>query len=286
MSAHRDVTAVTPERVYFLPHPALRKIVSHYTVYTPNPAARAGRKPERLHLVPDASGCIVCPLTEIPSAPILWGPMSRVAAVEKNAAQIPLYVFAEFLPAGAHRLLGLPMHSLENARLPLADVDPELAAAVARDFDRTHREGRRPDSASFLDALDRLFLARAGRTEHSHLADFILASVSAERGAVRVGELAARTGYSERHLARVTAERLGLGIKSLSRIVKINNACAMMATGGLSLTALAHGLGYHDQSHFIRDFRETCGIAPGAYLDGMSDFYNEGLKMTGTMPEK
>ena len=77
-----------------------------------------------------------------------------------------------------------------------------------------------------------------------------------------------------------------MGIKSLSRIVKINTACAIMAEGGHSLTSPAHRLDYHDQSHFIRDFREVCGIAPGAYLAGMSDFYNEELKMTGNMPGK
>ena len=74
MSAHRDVAAVTPERVYFLPHPALRKIISHYTVFLPDRPGRRAREPERLHIVPDARGCIVCPLTRTPSAPRLWGP--------------------------------------------------------------------------------------------------------------------------------------------------------------------------------------------------------------------
>ena len=41
---------------------------------------------------------------------------------------------------------------------------------------------------------------------------------------------------------------------------------------------LAQELGYFDQAHFIHDFRAVCGVTPGAYRAGLSDFYNEPLK--------
>lgn len=44
------------------------------------------------------------------------------------------------------------------------------------------------------------------------------------------------------------------------------------------LTYLAQESGFYDQAHFIRDFKEVCGITPGGYRNKMSDFYNEPLK--------
>ena len=45
-----------------------------------------------------------------------------------------------------------------------------------------------------------------------------------------------------------------------------------------SIAALAQEAGFYDQSHFIHDFSHICGVAPGAYLQNLSAFYNEIFK--------
>lgn len=276
------IAAVTPERVYILPHPALRASISHYTVFTPRPEV-AGTGP--LQIVPDASGCIVCPLGGGAFKPTLWGPTSRAVEV-RNRPDTPLIVFVEFLPCGANRVLNMPLHAVENAVLPLAEVDPALARAIGAHFSRHYHDAPRRGHLAFADALDELFLERLNRGKGSLLANHIVAAASAAGGALRLRDLSRQTGYSERHLNRALSEKLGLGFKRLSRIVRVNRACREMAAGASSLTALAHGLDYHDQAHFIRDFKAICGVSPGTYLRRMSDFYNEELKMGGILPSR
>lgn len=94
-------------------------------------------------------------------------------------------------------------------------------------------------------------------------------------------DLAAESGYSARHLNRLLQEDVGLNLKLLSRIFRINRACLLLPLRD-DLTALAQELGYHDQAHFIHDFQGVCGVSPGKYKRGMSDFYNEEIK-AGTM---
>ena len=286
LEAHpnREIAAITAERVYVLPHPALRRTISHYTVFSP--AGGTAGTPETLHIVPDASGCIVCEVTRRRITPLLWGPMSRVASVSHNPSRPTLIIFAEFLPCGANRLLRIPLHRLENITVPLEDVEPQLALEIADSASHWFHGRRMPHHHSFIDDLDRLFLSRLSAAGDSLLACHVVAAVTKNRGSLRLGELARQTGYSERHINRVMLEALGLGVKSLSRIVRINCACRDLLVSRQTLTAVAHNLEYHDQAHFIRDFKSICGVTPGQYQNDMSDFYNEELKMAGTMPSK
>lgn len=278
----REVAAVTAERTYVLPHPALREAISHYTLFRPERRSRT----ECLNIVPDASGCIACAVTGERLDLWFWGPTSEVATVSSGPGGPRLYVFVEFLPCGANRLVGHPMGEWHNAVAPLGDVDADLSRDVGEGFARFCGDGRRPDFQAFFLCLDNVFLARLGRGAESLLARHVLSSLSASRGLARVRELSRETGYSERHLNRIVHEKIGLGTKLLARIIRVNSACRAMERAEISLTALAHGLDYHDQAHFIRDFKAVCGVSPGRYLESVSDFYNEELKMGGILPSR
>lgn len=97
--------AATQERIYLAPHPKLRESISHYTFYAPQSAVAPGS----LTIVPDASGSIVCRLSQAQEAQRVetwfWGPTSRAVVVENNPAKYPFYIMVEFLPCGTHRLL-------------------------------------------------------------------------------------------------------------------------------------------------------------------------------------
>ncbi len=100
----------------------------------------------------------------------------------------------------------------------------------------------------------------------------------------RMDALTRATGYSRRHLNRVASDCIGMSIKLFSRIIRMNNACHALSVPNCSLTALAHSFDYHDQAHFIHDFKSICGVTPGQYRETMSHFYNEALKLIGTIP--
>jgi AraC-like DNA-binding protein len=170
----------------------------------------------------------------------------------------------------------MPLHSLQDRIVALDCVDGDLHRSICG-------EARQNDYEAFMHALNRIFLLRIGERGTPPLAAHILSSVLAARGMARIGELARETGYSARHLNRVVADSVGMNLKLFSRIVRINAACRALSVPNLSLTALAQRFDYHDQAHFIHDFKSICGVAPGKFRSAMSHFYNEDLKLLGSV---
>ena len=68
--------------------------------------------------------------------------------------------------------------------------------------------------------------------------------------------------YSERHLNRIFKQHVGVGVKSFSRIVWIHNAFRLLKKPDSSVALVSDLLGFHDLSHFVRDFRLVSGVTP------------------------
>lgn len=80
----------------------------------------------------------------------------------------------------------------------------------------------------------------------------------------KVGELAREAGLSTRSLQR----RLGhadLSFSGLVRLVRIHEACRLLADGAAPITAIALCAGFSDSAHFSRDFRASMGMTPSDY---------------------
>ncbi|MEQ9302872.1 MAG: helix-turn-helix transcriptional regulator [Marinoscillum sp.] len=80
-----------------------------------------------------------------------------------------------------------------------------------------------------------------------------------------VGDLAEMLDYSQRYLSTLFQKYLGTSPKQFLKLVRFNQALKLMdemkADDGFS--SIAYELGYHDQAHFIRDFKSICGKTPG-----------------------
>ncbi|WP_242977225.1 AraC family transcriptional regulator [Clostridium botulinum] len=64
-----------------------------------------------------------------------------------------------------------------------------------------------------------------------------------------------------------------------SRLVRVNHSINIFKKIDYkSCLNIAQILGYFDQSHFIRDFKQICDVSPKLFLKNMSDFYNEPFK--------
>ena len=72
---------------------------------------------------------------------------------------------------------------------------------------------------------------------------------------------------SERSLERLFHTHIGITPVLFARICRFQASLALLRQGrSHSLTAIAHSLGYYDQSHFIRDFKLFSGASPRIYL--------------------
>jgi AraC family transcriptional regulator len=80
-----------------------------------------------------------------------------------------------------------------------------------------------------------------------------------------LADVAAEVGVAPVRLARAFRRTYGESPGDYVRRERIRTACERLATGDVSLAALAVELGFSDQSHFTRVFRRQIGITPGAW---------------------
>jgi AraC-like DNA-binding protein len=118
--------------------------------------------------------------------------------------------------------------------------------------------------------LDALLLARL--PERDPIADEVGALVTliaSDSDVRRVGDLIRVSGKSERTLDRLFARFVGVSPAWVIRRYRLQSAAARLtATPAADVRDVAWELGYADQAHFIRDFRATIGVTPGAYVSG------------------
>lgn len=253
--------------LYLAPHPLLRPWVAHYTFTFPSGLPEDGT----LALIPDASGCILLSLDGEARA-LAWGATTEVAVVRRDFNESPVRFFIEFLPGALGALTGIPQEELRDRRFTLGEADAALAAALEA------AAGRAADADALAEETDRLLLARFSGRALPGAVRGAMQRLRESSGMLPVGELAAESGYSQRHLNRLFGETVGMNVKTFARLVRVNGAIRLLRQGSGSLAALAQEAGFYDQSHFIHDFSHICGVAPGAYLQNLSAFYNEIFK--------
>lgn len=82
----------------------------------------------------------------------------------------------------------------------------------------------------------------------------------------KVQQLTRMFNLSERQLERKCREHLGLSPKQYLRLTRFEKALNMLQSGKRSgLFDVAYELGYADQSHFIREFKQFAGHTPRQY---------------------
>ncbi|TDD47917.1 helix-turn-helix domain-containing protein [Saccharopolyspora elongata] len=93
----------------------------------------------------------------------------------------------------------------------------------------------------------------------------IVALIAAEPQITRVDALADELGTSVRRLQRLFSEYVGVGPKWVIRRYRLREATERMGEGNWA--ALAAELGYADQAHFARDFKDMFGEPPTWYAE-------------------
>lgn len=263
-----DTIQGTMKQQYYAPHPLLRLYIAHYTIVLPFYTNLA----MPLALIPDVSGCIICGITPKAIHTTLWGPTTQTVVVNHGVGFNPCNLFIEFLPGGAHRLTGFAQEEFVNRIVPLTDCLPALHDALCEAIYASW------DTDDLIKRLDLLFLRLLFSDEKKGSDSIVLPILRQDGSTLSVKDLATATCYSERHLNRLFYNEIGVSAKNCLRLVRLNRAIKLMQNPALTLTECAYLAGYYDQSHFIREFREVCGVSPSTYRSNKSVFYNEQRK--------
>ena len=262
-------------------HPALRGLVSSHQGYAEDDAS-FGTRLELPHtgvvlivnlragltIAPAEAGCAVGKATRR---------QDFVAGVHDHAVAVAGDGLLECLeirlsPIAAGRLLGVSMDELRNA-----SVCPE--ALLGADYARLRQSiGNQADWPSRFDLLDD-FLIRRLRPGTSAEREVVWACERLQQtsGSLPISELARQLGRSRKHVASLFRSHVGVPAKVYARIVRFDRARSRLnhlagaksppeGGGGMGLAELALDLGYFDQAHFNRDFREFAGVPPSDYV--------------------
>lgn len=70
---------------------------------------------------------------------------------------------------------------------------------------------------------------------------------------------------SKYHLCRFFRKNLGISLVSYVNAIKIRQACALMKSGGVSMTRVAMQCGFNSSSYFCKVFKKETGLSPSEY---------------------
>jgi len=199
---------------------------------------------------------------------LLGGLHSVPALITHAGAQSGIQVALR--PLGARALLGLPAGELAALDLPAEAV---LGGVCAELRERVRSAAGWPERFAVLDEilLRRAALSSASDADVAPEVSWAWHELLREGGATRVSELAAGTGWSERHLTSRFRAEIGLAPKAAARVVRFDRARKLLvrkltAGGDYLLADLAADCGYFDQAHLAREFRALAGCPPSQWL--------------------
>jgi AraC-like DNA-binding protein len=151
--------------------------------------------------------------------------------------------------------LGLPAKELLDARVPLEDVWGREADRIAERV------------AAAAPATRLTVLANEIRARTSDVPD-PLVRAAARQPHVRVADLAATLGFTDRQLRRRFTAAVGYGPKTLQRVLRFQRFLALARRATPELARLALEAGYADQAHLTREVRRLSGSTPVELLAG------------------
>ncbi|MDG0794201.1 AraC family transcriptional regulator [Cohnella ginsengisoli] len=151
--------------------------------------------------------------------------------------------------------------------------------AFQRIFNTLFEESRagRPDSLSLMQAelIKLLLLLRriakigdlpeAARAGEDTLASMLDALRRDPARPVRMREMAARAGFSERQFRRRFAARTGMNYSDYVNKLRIERCCELLLATNEKIEAVARRAGYVDMKSFHRMFKRVTGLAPRQY---------------------
>ncbi len=198
--------------------------------------------------------------TDVQPSCILVGP--QVSRVDLITGRDHLIVATFFEPGGLHRLLSIPMHEL-----PDDSVDTSLIwGAEIRQVDQQLRE---TNNYNQMQQIVEAFLLRRIQQKQveKHPIDAAFQLMLDPSQPVSLNYLADQACLSTRQFERKCYERLGLGPKTFTRILRFSKAFRLKEhCPHFNWLDVALLNGYYDFQHLLRDFKEFAGSTPSLLL--------------------
>jgi AraC-like DNA-binding protein len=170
-----------------------------------------------------------------------------------------------FQPGGLNRFLNIPMTEIFDHGYSAREV---IGREIEELLDKSH------DTNSFAE-LDTIvqsyFLKKLSQVKEPLPLDFALQHLLANHN-TNIDRIAEMACMSIRSFERKCKERLGMPAKMYARIARFHKAYKILESKPIiSWADLTYELGYYDQKHFIKDFKEFARLTPTLLHKELSD---------------
>ncbi|MCW5874468.1 MAG: AraC family transcriptional regulator [Anaerolineales bacterium] len=130
-----------------------------------------------------------------------------------------------------------------------------------------------PAPSAMLPLMEAFLLQHLPATDpQAELAAAIVQEVASNRHILKVEDVPSHFALSQRSLQRLFHTYVGVTPKWVIKRYRLHEAADQLARGGYeSLAQLAQDLGYYDQAHFVRDFKQVVGLSPRQYTEQLKD---------------
>jgi AraC-like DNA-binding protein len=189
--------------------------------------------------------------------PILTG-MHRSSYIIDTRQQSAI-MGVHFKPGGVWKLLGIPANELSDARVEMQALFGEDACRLMDRLMHVTSPGQR------LRIVDAVLSARRFKSLHPAVA-WAAGQISRYPAQSRITLLADEAGLSMRRFSELFTVQVGVSPKRFARLKRFHTTLHRIHSAQApDWCDIASRMGYADQAHMIREFREFSGLAPSAY---------------------
>ncbi|BBI31040.1 AraC family transcriptional regulator [Cohnella abietis] len=203
-----------------------------------------------------------------PNVNLVFEPgLTRVYGVWEGASEQLLQdqgsVFAvKFNPGGFQPFWKQSVSQLTGQAIPITDVFGKSAASLEKEIFACS------DVPSRVGRINNFFLEHLPKHDNNvSLINDIVAALIADRGILKVEQLAGIFDISVRTLQRLFSKYVGVNPKGVIQRYRLHEVAENIEKGeAIDWLKLAVDMGYYDQAHFIKDFKAILGKSPEEYV--------------------
>lgn len=167
-----------------------------------------------------------------------------------------------FKPTAIATLFNYKLNEVVDKRISLDLVTGEKVSTLF--YDKLKKESRTELRLALIHSF--LLEVRHGYEKRINVADLASDIILKSNGTIAIEQLLDQLSVSRRYLERKFTEKVGLTPKQYCRIVRmahISNIVANHET--IDWQDLVYKGGFHDQNHFIKDFKSLNTLSPTRY---------------------
>lgn len=161
-----------------------------------------------------------------------------------------------FQPGGLNRFLNIPMTEIfDNGYSAREVIGGEIEELINKSLDTV-------SSRELNNVVQSYFLGKLSQVKEPLPIDYALQHLLINHNS-NLAKTAEMACMSVRNFERKCKERLGMPAKMYARIARFHKAYRTLERESIiSWTNLTHEVGYYDQTHFIKDFKEFAKLTP------------------------